>query len=133
MNRPSVRNDEVTGEFLTLAGEQYYVIRNVDRMPPFFISLVSNSDHWLFISSTGGLTAGRVSPDNALFPYITVDKIHESTPHTGSKTLISTVANGKRREWEPFNEPTPRDIRPAATCTRTSWATRCASKRSTMT
>ncbi|MBT8494658.1 MAG: hypothetical protein KJO07_16505, partial [Deltaproteobacteria bacterium] len=81
----------------------YYAIRNVDEMPPFFISLVSNSDHWLFISSTGGLTAGRVSPDTALFPYITVDKIHESTPHTGSKTLIATVANGERREWEPFN------------------------------
>ena len=103
MNRSPVRNDEVSGEFLALAGERYYAIRNVDRMAPFFISLVSNSDHWLFISSTGGLTAGRVSPDKALFPYITVDKIHESTPHTGSKTLIRTVANGKQREWEPFN------------------------------
>ena len=88
---------------MTLAGERYYAIRNVDQMPPFFISLVSNSDHWLFVSSTGGLTAGRVSPDQALFPYITVDKIHESTSHTGNKTLIRTVANGKRREWEPFN------------------------------
>jgi hypothetical protein len=72
-------------------------------MAPFFISLVSNSDHWLFISSTGGLTAGRVSPDTALFPYVTVDKIHESGPHTGSKTFIATVANGQRHEWEPFN------------------------------
>ena len=103
MNRSSSPDDEVTGEFLTLAGEQYYAIRNVDQMAPFFISLVSNSDHWLFVSSTGGLTAGRVSPDKALFPYITVDKIHESTPHTGSQTLISTVVNGKPREWEPFN------------------------------
>jgi len=103
MNRPSVRSDEVAGEFLTLAGERYYAIRNVDRMAPFFVSVVSNSDHWLFISSTGGLTAGRVSPSTALFPYITVDKIHESTPHTGSKTLIHAVENGKRRDWEPFN------------------------------
>ena len=103
MNRPSVSSDEVSGEFLTLAGERYYAIRNVDRMAPFFISLVSDSDHWLFISSTGGLTAGRVSPDTALFPYVTVDKIHESVPHTGSKTLIATVADGQRREWEPFN------------------------------
>ncbi len=103
MNRPSVRSDEVAGEFLTLAGERYYAIRNVDQMAPFFVSLVSNSDHWLFISSTGGLTAGRVSPGTALFPYITVDRIHESTPHTGSKTLVSTVEGGERREWEPFN------------------------------
>ena len=103
MNRSSIGRDLVSGEFCTLGAEQYYAIRNVDQMPPFFISLVSNSDHWLFISSTGGLTAGRVSPDKALFPYITVDKIHESTPHTGSKTLIRTVANGKPHEWEPFN------------------------------
>ncbi len=103
MNRSSSPDDEVSGEFLTLAGERYYAIRNVDEMAPFFISLVSNSDHWLFISSTGGLTAGRVSPETALFPYITVDKIHESHSHTGSKTLISTGADGQRHEWEPFN------------------------------
>jgi hypothetical protein len=103
MKRPSFRDDDVSGEFLTLAGERYYAIRNVDEMPPFFISLVSASDHWLFISSTGGLTAGRVSPETALFPYTTVDKIHESWPHTGSKTLIRVVANGARHEWEPFN------------------------------
>ncbi len=103
MNRPLVNDDEVPGEFLTLAGERYYAIRNVDKMAPFFVNVVSNSDHWLFISSTGGLTAGRVSPETALFPYITVDKIHESNPHTGSKTLISTVANGQRHDWEPFN------------------------------
>ncbi|NNC43271.1 MAG: hypothetical protein HKO03_08560, partial [Acidimicrobiia bacterium] len=103
MNPPFDRSDEVSGEFLSLAGERYYAIRNVDQMAPFFVSLISDSDHWLFISSTGGLTAGRVSPDTALFPYITVDKIHESRPHTGSQTLIATVADGQRREWEPFN------------------------------
>ena len=103
MNRHSIPNDEVSGEFLTLRGERYYAIRNVDEMAPFFVSLVSNSDHWLFISSTGGLTAGRVSPETALFPYVTVDKIHESSPHTGSKTLIRTLADARAREWEPFN------------------------------
>ncbi len=103
MNRSSVINDEVSGEFLTLAGERYYAIRNVDEMAPFFVSLISSSDHWLFISSTGGLTAGRVSPDTALFPYVTVDKIHESSPHTGSKTLMRAVVNGQQHEWEPFN------------------------------
>ena len=111
MNRPSVSRDEVSGEFLTLAGERYYAIRNVDEMAPFFISVVSDSDHWLFISSTGGLTAGRMSPDTALFPYITVDKIHESGPHTGSKTFIATVAEGQRREWEPFNRAHDRRYR----------------------
>ena len=103
MNRPSDLHEEVSGEFLTLEGERYYAIRNVDRMPPFFMSLVSSSDLWLFISSTGGLTAGRVSPETALFPYVTVDKIHDSNPHTGSETLIVATAERKRHAWEPFN------------------------------
>jgi len=72
-------------------------------MPPFFISVVSNDDHWLFASSTGGLTAGRVSPAMALFPYVTVDKIHESTPHTGSRTLLRIHGTGGSELWEPFN------------------------------
>ena len=91
------------GEFIDIFGERYYAIRNVDKMPPFFISVVSNVDHWLFISSTGGLTAGRVSPATTLFPYITVDKVHESTTHTGSKTLLRIESDGGQRDWEPFN------------------------------
>ncbi|MCO5242904.1 MAG: hypothetical protein M9927_03560 [Anaerolineae bacterium] len=46
----------VAGEYVHLMGEEYYRIAHYDQMPPFFISLVSNADHWLFISSTGGLT-----------------------------------------------------------------------------
>ncbi len=93
----------VAGEFINLAGERYYAIHNVDKMAPFFISVVSDSDHWLFVSSTGGLTAGRVSPETALFPYVTVDKIHDSSVHTGSKTLLQVNVNGRHYEWEPFN------------------------------
>jgi hypothetical protein len=92
----------VKGEFLTIAGERYYAIRNVDEMAPFFISIISNTDHWLFVSSSGGLTAGRVSPDTALFPYITVDRIHESASHTGGKTLLRVGLNGQHHKWEPF-------------------------------
>ena len=94
---------DVTGGFITLAGERYYAIQNVDKMPPFFISLVSDGDHWMFVSSNGGLTAGRVSPETALFPYITVDKIYESTPHTGCKTLLRIESGGRNHNWEPFN------------------------------
>ncbi len=93
----------VTGEFIDFGGERYYAIRNVDQMPPFFISVISDVDHWLFISSTGGLTAGRVSPETALFPYVTVDKIHDSLPHTGPKTILRIRANGQQYDWEPFN------------------------------
>ena len=95
--------DAVSGEFMDIGGERYYAIRNVDKMEPFFISIVSDTDHWLFISSTGGLTAGRVSPETALFPYVTVDKIHESTTHTGSKTILRVKTAQQQRYWEPFN------------------------------
>ncbi len=96
-------SNAVSGEFLDIAGERFYAIRNVDKMPPFFISVISDVDHWLFVSSTGGLTAGRVSPDTALFPYITVDKIHDSAPHTGSATILRVTRNGTSPVWEPFN------------------------------
>ena len=47
-----------SGEEITISGETFYKITAVDRMRPFFMSIVSHSDHWMFISSTGGLTAG---------------------------------------------------------------------------
>ena len=94
---------KVTGEFVTLEQERYYLIANVDQMETFFVSLVSDSDHWLFIASNGGLTAGRVSPETALFPYVTVDKIYDSVPHTGSKTLVRAKLADEQYQWEPFN------------------------------
>lgn len=103
MNNNLTDNSTVTGKFITVDNERFYVIENTNKMAPFFVSVVSNSDHWLFVSSTGGLTAGRVSPDTALFPYATVDKIHESTEHTGSKTLLDVTIDGKNYAWEPFN------------------------------
>jgi hypothetical protein len=92
--------DRISGGFCTIGTERFYAIRDIDTIPPFFISLISADDHWMFVSSTGGLTAGRVSPDTALFPYIPVDRIHESSPHTGSCTVIRVDGAG---QWEPFN------------------------------
>ena len=97
-------DNAVFGEFINHAGERYYAIHNVDRMPPFLISVVSDSDHWLFISSNGSLTAGRVSPETALFPYVSVDKIHDSAAHTGSKTLLRVRFDNVSHDWEPFNK-----------------------------
>lgn len=81
----------------------FYRIRNYDKMPPFFISLVSSSDHWLFVSSTGGLTAGRINANSALFPYETDDKITEHHEFTGSKTILHIHRDGCRYLWEPFS------------------------------
>ncbi|MFZ8836755.1 MAG: hypothetical protein ACO2XQ_06885 [Flavobacteriales bacterium] len=94
---------EISGHEVTLEGETYYKISSVDRMRPFFMSIVSHSDHWMFISSTGGLSAGRIDSDNALFPYYTDDKITESSEFTGSKTVLLVEQNNQRLLWEPFS------------------------------
>jgi hypothetical protein len=96
--------DCVQGQQVTLNGEAFYQIANYDRMRPFFMTLVSDSDHWMFISSTGALTAGRGNADLALFPYVTDDKIHDSADITGSKTLLLVRQQGRDYLWEPFSD-----------------------------
>jgi len=92
----------VTGEFVRRDGEDYYRIANFDGMPPFYMTVVSGFDHWMFVSSTGGLTCGRRSPENALFPYYTDDKIHDSHATTGPQTLLRVARNGREYLWKPF-------------------------------
>ncbi len=96
-------NKSVAGQYVSIGEELYYKISNYDQMPPFFMSIVSDSDHWMFISSNGALTAGRKNPDHALFPYDTDDKIHDSFDITGSKTVVIAEDNGRRCLWEPFS------------------------------
>lgn len=84
--------------------ESYYKISNHDAMRPFFMTIVSDSNHWMYISSNGGLTAGRKNPEYALFPYYTDDKITESADITGSKSIFQIHVNGDILIWEPFSE-----------------------------
>ena len=51
-----------------------YRIADFDRLQPFMVTVTSPDDHWLFVSTTGGLTCGRVDPSRALFPYETDDR-----------------------------------------------------------
>lgn len=91
------------GQLIELDGEMYYQIADFNRMRSFFMSIVSSSDLWMFISSTGALTAGRRNPDLALFPYCTDDKIHDSAEITGSKTILIASRHGRAQLWEPFS------------------------------
>jgi len=102
-NPVKVNEAPVEGAFVELDRERYYKIANVDRMPNFFISLVSASDQWMFISSNGSLTAGRKNSESALFPYYSEDKIHDYRGKTGSRTLILVKQEKKLRLWEPFD------------------------------
>lgn len=92
----------VSGSFVDLDGARFYRIAGVDRLEPFLISLVSAADHWFFIASSGGLTAGRVSPETALFPYETVDRLYDCHPHTGPLTILHVTRAGTTHCWEPF-------------------------------
>jgi len=95
---------KVTGGYCLINGEEFYKISHYDAMPPFFMTIVSATDHWLFISSNGALSAGRKNQDSALFPYYTDDKITDSSETTGSKSIFKVNKNGKIFLWEPFSE-----------------------------
>ncbi len=93
----------VKGEYVDLDGERFYRVRNHDRMAPFFISVVSDSNHWMFTSSNGALTCGRRNPESALFPYTTEDKIHDAQDLTGPKTIILMEGAAGDLLWKPFS------------------------------
>ena len=93
----------VEGGYVTMLGETFYRIRNFDALEPFFMSIVSSSDHWLFISTTGGLSAGRISAEQSLFPYYTEDKLAENSENTGNKAVLLITRAGRTSLWEPFS------------------------------
>ena len=92
-----------TGKYIDIHGERFYCIENYDYMQPFFISLASDTDLWMYISSTGGLTCGRRNPEQVLFPYYTDDKITENYEQTGSKTILRVQTAQGTQLWEPFS------------------------------
>lgn len=92
-----------TGKYIDIHGERFYCIENYDHMQPFFISLASDTDLWMYISSTGGLTCGRRNPEQVLFPYYTDDKITENYEQTGPKTILRVQTAQGTKLWEPFS------------------------------
>jgi len=95
---------EVKGELVTINNESFYKISNSHTMRPFFMTIVSDSNHWMFISSNGGLTAGRKNAEYALFPYYTDDKITALAETTGCKSIFRITKDNKTQLWEPFSE-----------------------------
>jgi hypothetical protein len=101
-SRLKVRAAHPAGGLVEVGGELCYRIVDQDAMPPFLMSVVSDSNHWLFLSSNGALTAGRRDPDHALFPYQTDDRIHDSQDQVGGKTVLRVGRRGRVQLWEPF-------------------------------
>ena len=98
-----ILNNNTAIDFVKINNENYYKISNSNSMRPFFMSIVSDSNHWMFISSNGGLTAGRKNAEYALFPYYTDDKITESAEITGSKSIFLVKQYNETSIWEPFS------------------------------
>lgn len=91
------------GAFIAVDGELHYRISGYHFLDPFLMTLASDTDLWMFVTSGGGLTAGRVDADGSLFPYDTVDRLHDAHHQTGPITLIRV----RRRVeppilWQPF-------------------------------
>ena len=102
--------DSASEGLVDVDGEGFYCIPQVDRIPPFLMSVVSDGDRWMFVSSTGTLTAGRVDAKRALFPYETDDRLHRNAGFVGPVSAIR-VEGGHL--WQPFQG------RPDAAVTRT--------------
>jgi len=79
-------------------GSPHYRVVGIERMAPFLMSVVSDGDRWMFVSSSGALTAGRVDATQSLFPYVTDDRLHAEGGSTGPVTLLRIGD----RVWQPF-------------------------------
>ena len=102
--RLQIQSQATIGNLVLLGGEQFYKISNYDQMRPFFMSLPSDSDIWMFVSSRGGLTTGRKNADQAIFPYYTEDQITQLSETTGSKTVFQVQRGTKWQLWLPFSD-----------------------------
>ncbi|WP_299126784.1 hypothetical protein [uncultured Winogradskyella sp.] len=103
MSKTELLDNNIELERVSINDRAYFKITNSDLMRPFFMTIVSDSNHWMFISSNGGLTAGRKNSEYALFPYYSDDKITESSEITGSKSIFQVEKKGQRYIWEPFS------------------------------
>ncbi len=99
-------SDPTRCDDVVIDGEPYVLLSNADRLPPFLMSVVSNSDVWLFVGSNSAFTAGRGNPDCGIFPYQTADKILKSVDSSGALTVLLVSRSNSGEDdwalWEPW-------------------------------
>ncbi|HEX4086920.1 MAG TPA: hypothetical protein VHY22_18540, partial [Chthoniobacteraceae bacterium] len=91
-------------EHALIDGEPYVCIRDVDSLQPFLISLASSGNLWVYLGSNSPLTAGRVDPDHAIFPYQTADKILSHAGSSGCLTILLAETATGTEPWEPWRD-----------------------------
>ena len=93
---------EASGGLVEDDGATWYRIDRLEAMEPFLLTVVSDSDLWMFASSRGALTAGRGDANHALLPYETDDRLHRAVGICGPLTLVARTVEGRREVWHPF-------------------------------
>ncbi len=102
------RDSAINGSFVEIGGEAFYRIQNCDAVSPFFMNVVTSSNQWLFVSSTGGMTAGRINPQFSLFPYIGDDEIAANAGKNGPFAAMRVKNGSSAALWIPFDINAPR-------------------------
>ena len=97
-----MQRTEATGGLVEADGARWYRIDGLEAMDPFLLTVVSDSDLWMFVSSRGPLTAGRRDANHALLPYETDDRLHRAVGISGPLTLVTRTVEGRREVWHPF-------------------------------
>ena len=59
LNDSTTTDKVVTFSEVKKGKEVFYKISNVDKMRPFFMTIVSDSNPWMFIARNGGISDGR--------------------------------------------------------------------------
>ena len=90
---------EISDGFTTLDGQSVYRIGEVDQLAPFMMNVVSATDTWLFLTSCGGLTAGRVDADlrRRHVAEIAVEGLLETVIGRGSVARVGPIRHRCRR------------------------------------
>jgi hypothetical protein len=101
--RHRTRAGTAIGALAEERGRAGYRIDGVDALAPFLVAVVGADDTWLYATSGGVLSAGRGSPEGALFPYETDDRMFERDGRSGGRTVVfARHGSGPERRWEPF-------------------------------
>ena len=101
LTRPVTDTQRRSG-LVSIDGRGFYAVPDVDAMAPFLMSVVSDGDRWMFISSTGALTCGRGDATAALFPYETDDRLHAAAGRVGPVTSLRVSTGTEVTSWRPF-------------------------------
>jgi hypothetical protein len=98
--------------FFDSAGAPLLVVPDAEAMAPFLITVVSDADLWMYVSSAGGLTCGRGRAERCLFPYETDDRLHEASGRVGPVTLLRVrQGTAAPRLWQPLSPEPGHEVR----------------------